>query len=279
VDGEAVAAPVEAATVVLLRDGLFGLEVCLQHRKREMVFAPQAWVFPGGKVNEADRLFAQGLRAYPHVMELARRLGNDTARTGALLAAAVRETIEETGIVLGGPTALVAAEARNDLESGACTLTGLLEAIDTTVDLSDIHVWSRWITPISEPRRYDTYFFIAAVPSGTSIGEPNGEASELEWVAIARVLDELRSGTRVLLPPTFTTLRQLASYEDSAAALRAAAQRCVKAGLVREGRAQNGGRVIHLPDGVTVYPDGRFYGVRQDEPGGVSPIERFPKEI
>src|ERR1700722_13258922 len=78
VEGKAMAVPVEAATVVILRDGSFGLEACLLHRQREMAFASQAWVFPGGKVDRADRQFAEGLRTYPYVIDLARRLGEDT---------------------------------------------------------------------------------------------------------------------------------------------------------------------------------------------------------
>jgi 8-oxo-dGTP pyrophosphatase MutT (NUDIX family) len=158
VAGKAAVIPVKAATVVLVRDGPVGLEVCLPHRQRGMVFAPEAWVFPGGKVDRADSQFDQGLRTHPHVISLARRLQQDATGAGTLVAAAVRETIEETGIVLGGPAGLVPAELRHDLETGACTLTDLLAALDTTPDLSNVQLWSRWITPVSEPRRYDTYF-------------------------------------------------------------------------------------------------------------------------
>ncbi|HEY2948400.1 MAG TPA: NUDIX hydrolase [Micromonosporaceae bacterium] len=107
-------------------------------------------------------------------------------------AAAVREVAEETGVRLD-PDALVP--------------------------------WARWVTPEFEPRRYDTYFFLARMPADQRVADPAGEADHAEWVTPTRALERLAAGAVAMLPPTAVTLRELAAYPSIEAALSAAAGR------------------------------------------------------
>lgn len=154
--GAAPVTPRVAATVVLLRPPL---EVYLVRRAATMAFASGMYAFPGGSVEPADPSVA---------------------------AAAVREVLEETGVLL-------------------------------TVDA--LMPWSRWITPEFEPRRFDAYFFLAALPAGQSARTVGGEADHALWRPPAAALD------LPMLPPTSRTLRELAEHSTVEQALAAATGR------------------------------------------------------
>ena len=200
----------EAATVVLLRDGSAGLETWLMRRVPRMAFAPGMTVFPGGGVDPAD---ATG----PGSPELATRLGTTAEHAGVLLRAAVREIAEETGVRL--PT----------------------EAL---------RPWARWITPVGESRRYDTYFFVAALPPDALASAISTEASVADWVAVADALADYQAGYRPMLPPTVYTLREVAAFGTTAEVLAAAAGRTIRAitPVLRPNAA--GVLVADLGDGV-----------------------------
>jgi 8-oxo-dGTP pyrophosphatase MutT (NUDIX family) len=143
-----------AASVVLLCDSRNGLATYLLHRHAQMPFAPSTVAFPGGRVDPVD---------YD---------GPDTIRR-----CAIRETAEETGVVLTQP---------------------------------DLHPWAHWITPEIEPRRYDTWFFVAAVPDDLQAADISGETDRAEWSSPREALAAERSGVIRLLPPTMSILIELA---------------------------------------------------------------------
>lgn len=210
--------PRPAATVMLLRDGSVGLEVLLLQRASSTPFVPGAHVFPGGAVDDADHDLdgvADGLE--PASADA--RLGVSTGGL-AFWATAVRECLEEAGVVLardraGRPVderhALFADlhATRRDLEAGTRTLAEVYREHDLRVPLDDLAYVARWITPEPSPRRYDTRFFAAAMPSGQRAGADGWEAVEAGWWRPADALSDWQAGHIELIEPTVASLRLL----------------------------------------------------------------------
>ncbi len=167
--------PVDAATVLLLRDSPGGPEVFVMVRHTSMAFAGGMVAFPGGKVEPHDATSLPG----PLPVGLADRLGAPHVQAAGVLAAVVRETIEETGVELAP---------------------------------ADLGVWDAWTTPIFEPRRYRTWFFTAALPEGQRAEELSTESSEVAWVTAEDGLARVRSNTWAMLPPTLAAFVRLAGF-------------------------------------------------------------------
>ncbi|MEV7966473.1 NUDIX hydrolase [Sphaerisporangium sp. NPDC088356] len=225
----------DAATVVLLRriQDLGGpgeassLEVYMIRRKAGMAFAAGAYVFPGGSVDprDADQAVAW---AGPAPEIWGRVFGADTNTARGLVCAAVRETFEESGVLLAGPSAdtVVADTTGDDWEADREAL------IDRRLSLGDflnkrglvlradlLRPWAHWITPEVEHKRFDTRFFVAAMPPGQRTRDVGGEADEVAWLRPARALGRAKEGQIFLMPPTLRTLTELAAYDDVAAVL------------------------------------------------------------
>jgi 8-oxo-dGTP pyrophosphatase MutT (NUDIX family) len=190
--GVAPVVPRLAATVVLLRDHAGRLEIYTQRRAATMPFAPGMYAFPGGSIApgdaspEDDGAPDDGSAVDASVIA---RMGLPEVSARAVLRAAVREVAEETGVRLA---------------------------------TSALAPWARWLTPEFEPRRFDTFFFLAALPAGQQPVDPSGEADHALWVPPAEALRRLE-----MLPPTRQVLTDLAGFADVAAALAAAARRDV----------------------------------------------------
>lgn len=232
--GGAVPAARPAATVVLLRDAPApgpdgtGLQVFLQRRVAGMAFAGGMTVFPGGSVDTGDRADPALWRG-PDVPWWARRFGCSPDEAGALVVAAVRETFEECGVLLAGPGhATVDLHARDDLVARRRTLGDVLAPAGLPLRADLLAPWVRWVTPEAEPRRYDTAFFVAAVPDGQEADARTTEAVEAAWWYPADALDGARRGELRLMPPTQHTLEEIAGYADADAVLRAAQERVVQ---------------------------------------------------
>ena len=226
-----VPVPRDAATIALVRDGDAGIEAYLMRRQSTMDFAAGMYVFPGGKVQESDQLVEAWVGPSPQ--EWGTLLGCDADTARGLVVAAVRETFEESGILLAGPDAdTIVADtsapdmqaARLALETGEYGFAEFLAERGLVLRADLIGAWSHWITPAFEPRRYDTRFFVAALPKGQVVGELPGEADRADWMPVARVLEHVQAGTAMLLPPTAQTCRQLSTY-TAAGILAAAAER------------------------------------------------------
>lgn len=236
VDRAASPAPTrDAATVVVVRDGDDGVEAYLLRRHQTMAFAPGMYVFPGGGVDAADRgVDVPWVGPPPSVW--AERFGCHEDDARGLVCAAVRETFEESGVLLAGPDehSVVAdtsapsfREARLALEAHEITFGAYLAESGLTLRTDLLGAWSHWITPAFEPRRYDTRFFVAVLPQGQSVGELPGEADRAAWVPLASVLAAVDSGGAAMLPPTHVTCREIADLSASEV-LAAAAQRRIR---------------------------------------------------
>ncbi|MEZ0077268.1 NUDIX hydrolase [Planotetraspora sp. GP83] len=209
----------DAATVVLLRED--PLEVYLLKRTATMAFAAGAYVFPGGSVDPRDSDHAVAW-AGPSPAEWGEAFLADERTARGLVCAAVRETFEESGVLLAGPDAatVVADTTGEDWEADRLALIGrtlsLAEFLDRRglVLRSDLlKAWGHWITPEVETRRFDTRFFVAALPPGQRTREVGGEADAVAWmkpeIALARAL----AGDILIMPPTFQTLTEVAAFE------------------------------------------------------------------
>jgi 8-oxo-dGTP pyrophosphatase MutT (NUDIX family) len=221
-------APRAAATVALLRDGREGLEVYLQRRPAAMGFAGGLWVFPGGRVDEADRDPAVDPRwAGPPPGEWAGRLGLPVDEARGHLVAACRETLEEAGLLLATPVPGPAetADARGRLLAGSERFVRLLGRLGVRLDTGRLRYWAWWVTPEEEPRRYDTRFFVAGVPAGAAVTAHLAEAERERWLPPAVAAADQGMP---MLPPTRYTLRDLAPFTGVEAALAAATERRVE---------------------------------------------------
>jgi 8-oxo-dGTP pyrophosphatase MutT (NUDIX family) len=225
-NGLSPAVPRDAATVILARPApaAHGIEVYLLRRTRALEFAPGACVFPGGSVDErdADPAITEEGWAGPSPADLGYLLGITADRARALVCAAVRETFEESGVLLAGPSPakLVqdsAVEDRHALLDGSLSLGELLSRRGLVLRADLLTPWARWITPEISPRRFDTWFFAAALPPGQLAGltaTGPGESESGTWWRPAAALEAARAGQITLLPPTAVTLAELAAYQD-----------------------------------------------------------------
>jgi 8-oxo-dGTP pyrophosphatase MutT (NUDIX family) len=233
----APAEPRHAATVVLLRDGASGLEAYLLRRQQTMAFAAGMYVFPGGSVDPRDEQLADSAWHGPAPGEWAPILTADEGLAKALVCAAVRETFEESGVLLAGAAdgGVVADTTDGDWEADrlalldrSSSLAGMLDrrALQLRADL--LRPWAHWITPEVEPRRYDTRFFVAALPPGQRTRDVGGEADRVTWARPADVLEAYDRGELGMLPPTAFTLAELTAYDTVADVLRAGDARDVR---------------------------------------------------
>ena len=226
-----VAQPRDAASVLLLRAApeQSGVEVYMLRRARSMAFAPGASAFPGGSVDPRD---AEDEVAWagPDAAAWGELLDAPSALARALVCAVVRETFEESGVLLAGPAAdsLVADTSGADWEADrtalldrSLSLAQLLARRGLVLRSDLLRPWARWITPVTEARRYDTRFFAAALPPGQRTRDVGGEAEQVAWTRPGEALRAARARELFLLPPTATCLAGLAGYPEVAAALRA----------------------------------------------------------
>jgi 8-oxo-dGTP pyrophosphatase MutT (NUDIX family) len=226
-----------AATVMLLRDADTdeGIEVFMLRRTKAAVFAGGMYVFPGGKVDEADG-----------------------AGDGGYVIAAIRECYEEAGVLLAtdvngtmvtdGHPALAHRQAVYDGIADLrelCTLHQLTPAVDHLVWIS------HWVTPIGErPRRFDTRFFIAVAPPEQASRHDDNETIASEWIGPRQALRRQERGELTMMPPTIKNLEFVAAHRTPAAAMESARRLGRPAPIMPRIRRDANGRVlgVSLPD-------------------------------
>ena len=229
-------APRDAATVVLLRPDPAGMQAYLLRRHRGMPFAGGMVAFPGGGVDPRD---SDGVTTWagPSVAAFAERLGCDEELARALVCAAVRETFEESGVLLAGPTqdSVVDDTAGEKWESDRQALvdrslafTDFLDQRELVLRADLLAPLAHWVTPEFEPRRYDTRFFVAMLPAGQRTRDVSGEADAVRWMRPAEATKAVDEGVIRMLPPTYVTLAQLADYATPTDALAGAADRQIR---------------------------------------------------
>jgi 8-oxo-dGTP pyrophosphatase MutT (NUDIX family) len=230
--------PIPSATVMVLRDGAHGLEVFMLVRNRVVDFASGALVFPGGK-NDAQDADAAWDQLAPVAVAHPPR---------PYWVAAMRETFEETGLLLAHTAAdgapLVAAraialtaEAQTRVASGAQRLR---LATDRLVP------FAHWVTPDTMPKRFDTHFFLAAAPEGQIAVHDGGETVESLWIGPLQAIADANAGKRTLVPATTLNLELLSQSRTVAEAFAHARQRRIVTVTPTVARAA-GGVTISIP--------------------------------
>jgi 8-oxo-dGTP pyrophosphatase MutT (NUDIX family) len=231
-----------AATVILARPPF---EVYLTRRSASSAFAPDAFVFPGGTIapqdlTEAAREQTLGLETNRVDGEFRATLPEELAcdeppvereSARALIVAALRELFEETGVLLarracGTPVDGASedwrqvAEERIAVRDERLTFADFLKGHDWYADAHALSLFSHWITPPSEPRRYNTHFFFAVAPQGQEALADAFETHDGIWISPAAALQRLRDGTMHLVYPTIKHLARLAAFDSVDAALK-----------------------------------------------------------
>ncbi|WP_232247516.1 NUDIX hydrolase [Kitasatospora azatica] len=222
--------PKPAATVVLLRDGAAGPQAYLLRRRSSMAFAAGMYAYPGGGVDPRDAEQAPAW-AGPSPEQWAARLGVDRATAQAVVCAAVRETFEEAGVLLAGPDAVTMAPEqdwsaeRAALEAHELSFAEFCREQGLVLRSDLLGGWARWVTPAFEERRYDTWFFVAALPSGQRAAREVGEADRVAWLSPAEAVQGYAEGRYGMLPPTISVLRELSALRTAGEALEASERR------------------------------------------------------
>lgn len=191
---------IPAATLIVVRERAGGApELLMVERSAGMAFAAGALVFPGGRIDEADRALGAAIRVDAHAV------------------AAIRETVEETAIPVGlspRPDAATAQALQDQLIADA-QFGSVLQSLALNIDASGLTPFARWVPKFHAVRRFDTLFFVAKAPPGE--WEPRvveGECAGAQWISAAEVLERDRSGEARLIFPTRRTLERLAQHSS-----------------------------------------------------------------
>ena len=222
--------PKHASTVVLLRDGdgaPGGLQVYLLRRHVDMAFAAGMCVFPGGGVDRRDFDADIGWVG-PAPSAWATLLDTDDSFARALVCAAVRETFEESGVLLAGPTEdTVVGDTTGDdwevdrqrLEAREVSFTEFLERRGLKLRTDLLRLWGTWVTPAFEPRRFNARFFLAELPSGQVTRDVSTESDEVVWLPVRETIRAVDEHEMLMLPPTYCTCLEMYDYASSQEAL------------------------------------------------------------
>ncbi|MGH7502519.1 MAG: NUDIX hydrolase [Longimicrobiales bacterium] len=229
-----------AATVVLVRDTSHGLESLLMRRHRAAGFVPGAWVFPGGRVDAADASPDLWSCGAPPAVE----------PPAPFWAAAVREVFEETGVLLargrdGTPVPGAPADAtlrvwREALLEDRATLLDVVQDRSLCLALEHTIRFAHWITPLAEPRRYDTHFFLAALPEGAVVSADAREMTAAQWLSPRTALERFEQGDLPMVFPTVKVLESLTRFADVMAAVAALRRESVHPIMPRLVRTRGG---------------------------------------
>lgn len=216
--------PRPAATVMLVREDARGLEVFMARRSSRSSFVPDAYVFPGGGVDAADR--GPDLRA--------RLVGGPVRPAPEFAIAALRELFEEAGVLIasdaaGRPAALDPARLaalRAERHAGT-PLATLLEREQLFLNGNELTHYSNWITPLSEPRRFDVHFYLAPAPLDQSASVDAIEVHDGAWFAPYDALERAERGELTIIFPTRKHLERLAAFSTLDALLAHARTRAI----------------------------------------------------
>jgi 8-oxo-dGTP pyrophosphatase MutT (NUDIX family) len=228
-----------AATVMLVRDGDGGPEVFMLQRTLNAAFARGQYVFPGGRVDDADHgadfePICDGLDD----PEASARLGLESGGL-AWLVASIRECFEEAGVLLArhadgdragevvrfdDPDVAARFEAaRHAVHDGERSLVELCVSEGLLLLTDRLHFVAHWLTPVGERRRFDTRFLVAEAPPSQEPLHDDKETIASLWVRPDDALAMLERGEIQMFPPTIACLRFLADFDTVAAIVEASA--------------------------------------------------------
>ncbi|NMM87039.1 NUDIX hydrolase [Rhodococcus sp. SRB_17] len=247
--------PRASATVVLLRDTPEQMQVLLLRRHAKASNMAGVYVFPGGKLDAADAQLdpATCLDQTPCALQAGlNEPGTDVPTAAGLYVAALREALEECGLLLaepaGAPQRVDALRARALLQAGL-PFAAVLATLGLRLQTRQLAPWSRWITPLAPSmasRRFDTRFFVAQAPADQTALHDNAETTDSVWLAPRTALEQYRDGRIDLAPPQIMSLAHLARHANVRSVLDAA-RRQRPPTILPEAFDRDGLRVICYP--------------------------------
>ena len=227
--------PRDAATVMLVRDGATGMEVCMLRRNLNSDFVGGAYVFPGGAVDPHDSSAeVEAICVGRTDADASRQLGIEKGGL-AFWIAAVRECFEEAGVLLavddnGAIVSMAAPDAeerfgewRHKVNNDGTSIVEVCEAEGLHLCMGDIYYFAHWITPVGPTRRYDTRFFVAAAPPEQRPAHDDRETIATVWINPAVALERQRAGEFEMIFPTIKNLEAITRFDKAADLLAAAA--------------------------------------------------------
>lgn len=222
------ATPRDAATVVVMRRSERGLELFCVERHKRSGFMGGALVFPGGKVDPSDH-HELWQRLATGLSPRARQFAEHEVQARAFAVAVLREALEEAAIlpVVGnGVDAAQALAFRAALPRGSSgdlpALATLLDKRDLVLDTERLEAISRWITPKAEPKRFDTRFYLLALPDGQCGAHDDHETTKSFWATPKELLERWERREVMLAPPTAWTIGLFYGLKDYDAAFAVA---------------------------------------------------------
>jgi 8-oxo-dGTP pyrophosphatase MutT (NUDIX family) len=237
--------PRDAASIILLRDGSCGddIEILMVRRHERSDFAGGMYVFPGGAVEEPDCGEGAAALCAGMVPENAMSIIGEApspARALGIFIAGIRETFEETGILLAyeaqGELVSYAGEGgarfstlRTAIENGKLTFNEMIEEEGLKLAVDRLAYFAHWITPEFSPIRYDTHFFLAPAPPAQDALHDNVEMTAHLWITPHEALERSEGGTFAMLPPTIINLMALKRFSTVKDALATVAEEEVPA--------------------------------------------------
>lgn len=215
--------PRDAATVVMLRDAPDGLEVFLLKRAAASDVLAGAYVFPGGKIDGADAALIPQLDQPLHALHAALGEAEATLELAAsCYVAALREAFEESGVLFAHGATHAQVTQASDLLRQGCGFAEVLTEMGLQLDTGSVLPWSRWVTPRMasvSSKRFDTRFFVAAVPAVQTARHDDYEATASVWLGPLTALEQYRDGLIELAPPQIMSLAHLARHANVASVL------------------------------------------------------------
>jgi 8-oxo-dGTP pyrophosphatase MutT (NUDIX family) len=249
--------PVPAATVMLLRDTSAGPEVLLLARHSRSEFLPDAYVFPGGRVDEEDHALAERMSGVTAAQAAAAVPTVPPDQALGFYVAAIRETFEESGILLArrrgarellaGDEAQALARHRLEVQAGDASFRALVLAEDLELAADSLAAHAHWITPEDSPRRFDTIFFAAETPRGQVALHDGVELTDHVWLRPEAGLAEFRAGQRHMIMPTWANLESLLAFQTAHRALEGSRKRTLVP-ILPVLRESGGKRRIEIPE-------------------------------
>lgn len=228
-NSEAITTPPRAAaTVVMLRDTPAGLEVFLLRRHGLSDVLGGAYVFPGGKVDPQDAELDMAARLDQSPQQLHAGLSEpdiDTLTAASLYVAALREAFEESGVLFAQGAPAPQIRQAGELLRQGCGFNETLSRMALRLDTRSVVPWSRWVTPKVSAvinKRFDTRFFVSAVPPDQIARHDEHETTESAWLRPRAALEQYRDGRIELAPPQIMSLAHLAHHATVASVLREA---------------------------------------------------------
>ena len=220
--------PRQAATVVMLRDTAHGLEVFLMKRHGLSDVLGGAYVFPGGKLDNSDALLSPPMHLDQDAAHLHAALGEpetDLTTATGLYVAALREAFEESGVLFTQDASAEQLAHAAQMQAQGVAFNQMLQNLGLRLQTSALRPWSRWITPHRPSvtnKRFDTRFFVAAVPEGQHARHDNFETTESIWLKPRQALEQYWDGQIELAPPQIMSLAHLARHASVDSVMAAA---------------------------------------------------------